>query len=52
MRSLLITLITEAVTILQGTTYPSEIVCKMHAAQLLQTLSLLTAEHTNSSVVG
>jgi hypothetical protein len=29
-----------------------EIVCKMHIAQLLQTLSSLTAEHTNSSVVG
>jgi hypothetical protein len=31
---------------------PCEIVCEMHAAQLLQTLSSLTAEHTNSSVVG
>jgi hypothetical protein len=29
-----------------------EIVCEMHVAQLLQTLSSLTAEHTNSSVVG
>jgi hypothetical protein len=31
---------------------PCEIVCEMHVAQLLQTLSSLTAEHTNSSVVG
>jgi hypothetical protein len=30
---------------------PCEIVCKMHVAQLLQTLSSLTAEHTNSCVV-
>jgi hypothetical protein len=29
-----------------------EIVCEMHVAQLLQTLSSLTAEHTNSSVLG
>jgi hypothetical protein len=28
-----------------------EVVCEMHVSQLLQTLSLLTAEHTNSSVV-
>jgi Zn-dependent oligopeptidase len=26
--------------------------CEMHIAQLLQTLSSLTAEHTNSSAVG
>jgi hypothetical protein len=31
---------------------PCEIVCEMHVAQMLQTLSSLTAEHTNSSVVG
>jgi hypothetical protein len=35
-----------------GWVVPCEIVCKMHIAKLLQTLSLLTAEHTNSSVVG
>jgi hypothetical protein len=29
-----------------------EIVCEMHVAQLLQTLSSLTADHTNYSVVG
>jgi hypothetical protein len=29
-----------------------EIVCEMHVAQLLQTVSSLTAENTNSSVVG
>jgi hypothetical protein len=29
-----------------GTTLQSKIVCEMHVAQLLQTLSLLTAEHT------
>jgi hypothetical protein len=29
-----------------------EIVYEMHVAQLLQTLSSLTAEHTNSSAVG
>jgi hypothetical protein len=29
-----------------------EIACEMHVAQLLQTLSSLIAEHTNSSVVG
>jgi hypothetical protein len=39
-------------TISHGTTQLSEIVCKMHIAQLLQTLYLLTTEHTNSSVVG
>jgi hypothetical protein len=31
---------------------PCKIVCEMHVAQLLKTLSSLTAEHTNSSVVG
>jgi hypothetical protein len=35
-----------------GWVVPCEIVCKMRVAQLLQTISLLTAEHTNSSVVG
>jgi hypothetical protein len=35
-----------------GWVVPCEIVCEMHAAQLLRTLSSLTAEHTNSSVVG
>jgi hypothetical protein len=29
-----------------------KIVCEKHAAQLVHTLSSLTAEHTNSSVVG
>jgi hypothetical protein len=33
-----------------GWVVPCEIVCEMHIAQLLQTISLLTAEHTNSSV--
>jgi hypothetical protein len=28
---------------------PCEIVCEIHVAQLLQTLSSLTAEHTNSN---
>jgi hypothetical protein len=35
-----------------GCVVPCEIVCEMHVAQLLQTLSSLSAEHTNSSVVG
>jgi hypothetical protein len=35
-----------------GWVVPFEIVCEMHVAQLLQTLSSLTAEHTNNSVVG
>jgi hypothetical protein len=35
-----------------GWVVPFEIVCEMHVAQLLQTLSSLTAEHINSSVVG
>jgi hypothetical protein len=35
-----------------GWVVPCEIVCEMHVAQLLQTLSSLNAEHTNSSVVG
>jgi hypothetical protein len=35
-----------------GWVVPCEIVCEMHVAQLLQTLSPLTTEHTNSSVVG
>jgi hypothetical protein len=35
-----------------GWVVPCEIVCEMHVAQLLQTLSSLTAEHTNTSVVG
>jgi hypothetical protein len=35
-----------------GWVVPCEIVCEMHVAQLLQTLSSLTAVHTNSSVVG
>jgi hypothetical protein len=35
-----------------GWVVPCEIVCKMHDAQLLQTISSQTAEHTNSSVVG
>jgi hypothetical protein len=35
-----------------GWVVPCEIVCEMHVARLLRTLSLLTAEHTNSSVVG
>jgi hypothetical protein len=30
---------------------PREIVCTLRIAQLLQSLSLLTAEHTNASVV-
>jgi hypothetical protein len=34
-----------------GWVFPCEIVCEMHVAQLLQTLSSLTAEHTNSPVV-
>jgi hypothetical protein len=29
---------------------PCEILCEMHVAQLLQTLSSLTTEHTNSVV--
>jgi hypothetical protein len=37
---------------LHGTTKPSEIVCEMHVAQLLKSLSSLSAEHTNFSVVG
>jgi hypothetical protein len=39
-------------TVSLGWEVPCEIVCEMHIAQLLQTLSLLTAEHTNSSVMG
>jgi hypothetical protein len=35
-----------------GWVVPCGIVCEMHIAQLLQTLSSLTAEHTNSCVVG
>jgi hypothetical protein len=35
-----------------GWVVPCEIVCEMHVAQLLQTLSSLAAKHTNSSVVG
>jgi hypothetical protein len=35
-----------------GWVVPCKIVCEMHITQLLQTLSSLTAEHTNSSVVG
>jgi hypothetical protein len=35
-----------------GWVVPCVIVCEMHSEQLLQTLSSLTAEHTNSSVVG
>jgi hypothetical protein len=35
-----------------GWVVPCEIVCEMHVAQLLQTLSSPTTEHTNSSVVG
>jgi hypothetical protein len=34
-----------------GWVVPCEIMCEMHVAQLLQTLSLLPAEHTNSSAV-
>jgi hypothetical protein len=34
-----------------GWVVPCEIVCEMQVAQVLQTLSSLTAEHTNSSVV-
>jgi hypothetical protein len=34
-----------------GWVVPCEIVCEVHVAQLVQTLSSLTAEHTNSSVV-
>jgi hypothetical protein len=33
-----------------GWVVPCEIVCEMHVVHLLQTLSSLTAEHTNSSV--
>jgi hypothetical protein len=33
-------------------THSSQIVCEMHVTRLLQTLSSLTAEHTNSSVGG
>jgi hypothetical protein len=39
-------------TISHGTTQQSDIVCEMHVAPLLQSLSFLNAEHTNSSVVG
>jgi hypothetical protein len=35
-----------------GTTRAGEIVCEMHVTQLLHTLSSITEEHTNSSVVG
>jgi hypothetical protein len=35
-----------------GWVVPCEIVCEIHVARLLQTLSSLTADHTNSSVVG
>jgi hypothetical protein len=35
-----------------GWVVPCETVCEMNVAQLLQTLSSLPAEHTNSSVVG
>jgi hypothetical protein len=35
-----------------GWVEPCEIVCEMHVAQLLLTLHSLTANHTNSSVVG
>jgi hypothetical protein len=35
-----------------GWVVPCEIVCGMHVAQLSQTLSSLSAEHTNFSVVG
>jgi hypothetical protein len=35
-----------------GWVVPCESVCEMHVLQLLQTLSSLTAGHTNSSVVG
>jgi hypothetical protein len=35
-----------------GWVVPCEIVCEMHVAQMLQTLSSLTAEHTNSFVLG
>jgi hypothetical protein len=35
-----------------GYVVPCEIVCEMHVAQLLQTLSSLTAENTNISIVG
>jgi hypothetical protein len=35
-----------------GWVVPCEIECEMHVAQMLQTLSSLTADHTNSSVVG
>jgi hypothetical protein len=33
-----------------GWMVPCEIGCEIHVAQLLQTLSSITAEHTNSSV--
>jgi hypothetical protein len=35
-----------------GWMVPCETVCEIHVAQLLQTLSSISAEHTNSSVVG
>jgi hypothetical protein len=35
-----------------GRVVPCEIVCEMHVAPLLQTLSSLTVDHTNFSVVG
>jgi hypothetical protein len=35
-----------------GLVVPFETVCEMHVTYLLQTLSLLNAEHTNSTVVG
>jgi hypothetical protein len=35
-----------------GWVIPCEIVFEMHVAQLLQTLSSLTADHTNYSVLG
>lgn len=37
---------------LLGWVFPCEIVFEMNVAQLLQTLSTLTAEHTNSCVIG
>jgi hypothetical protein len=39
-------------TVAHGWVVPCEIVCKVHITQLLRTLSLLTAEYTNFSVVG
>jgi hypothetical protein len=42
----------DSCTWILGWVDPCEIVCEMHVAQLLQTLSSLTVEHTIFSLVG